>query len=99
MALLEAIAAGVPVAVTAVGGNPEIVIGGETGWVVPSGDVDSLTGAILEAAGDAARRGGLAAAGKERFSERFTFERMMVRYRELYGSLLAATDGSGVGAP
>jgi len=99
MALLEAIAAGVPVAVTAVGGNPEIVIGGETGWVVPSGDVDSLTGAILEASGDAARRGRLAGAGKQRFEERFTFERMIARYRELYRSLIAATEGPGVGAP
>jgi len=99
MALLEAIAAGVPVAVTAVGGNPEIVIAGETGWVVPSGDVDSLTGAILEASGDAARRGRLAGAGKQRFEERFTFERMIARYRELYRSLIAATEGPGVGAP
>jgi len=99
MALLEAIAAGVPVAVTAVGGNPEIVIAGETGWVVPSGDVGSLTGAILEAAADSARRGQLAAAGKQRFEERFTFERMIARYRELYRSLIAATDGSGLDAP
>ena len=38
MALLEAMAADVPAAVTAVGGNPEIVLEGLTGWTVQSGD-------------------------------------------------------------
>ena len=44
MALLEAIAAEVPVAVTAVGGNPEVVLGGRTGWVVGSDSVQGLKG-------------------------------------------------------
>lgn len=98
MALLEAIAAGVPVAVTAVGGNPEIVIADETGWVVPSGDVDALTAAILSASADPDRRGRFAAAGQRRFERGFTFERMIARYRELYSSLIAATYPPGAGA-
>jgi glycosyltransferase involved in cell wall biosynthesis len=87
MALLEAMAGGVPVAVTAVGGNPEIVIGGETGWTVASGDEVALTAAFVEAATDASRRIALAAAGQRRYRERFTFEAMMAQYGELYRRL------------
>lgn len=89
MALLEAMAAGVPVAVTGVGGNPEIVLDGETGWVVPSGSVVHLTAAILDAAGDTAKRDKLSEAGRKRFEARFTFDRMIARYRERYRELIA----------
>lgn len=89
MALLEAMAAGIPVAVTAVGGNPEIVRDGETGWVVPSGAVENLTEAILDAARDASKRSRIGAAGRMRFEERFAFDRMIESYRERYRALIA----------
>jgi glycosyltransferase involved in cell wall biosynthesis len=88
MALLEAMSAGVAVAVTAVGGNPEIVSSGEIGWVVPSDDVRALSAALTEAMADAPRRAQRAAAGQRRFNERFRFETMLDRYRELYRELL-----------
>ena len=91
MALLEAIAAGVPAAVTAVGGNPEVVLAGQTGWVVPSED----TAALAEVMGVAARDPGLCAryagAGRQRFEAEFTFSRMIDRYRALYRSLGAGS--------
>jgi L-malate glycosyltransferase len=89
MALLEAMAAGVPVAVTAVGGNPEIVSGGETGWVVPSDDVAALTTAMLQALGDAAARQRYADAARSRFQQRFLLPRMIDHYRSLYREMLA----------
>lgn len=89
MALLEAMAAGIPVAVTDVGGNPEIVISGETGWVVPTNSVEALTGAILEAIKDDQKRARFAAAGKLRFEERFAFDRMIANYRLRYRELLS----------
>jgi len=88
MALLEAMMAGVPVAVTGVGGNPEIVTDGETGWVVPSGSVGALTAAILDCATDAQKRRRFAAAGKRRFEGRFAFDRMIGEYRSQYQTLL-----------
>lgn len=88
MALLEAMMAGVPVAVTAVGGNPEIVVDGETGWVVPSNSVAALTSAIVESASDTQKRQRIAAAGKRRFEDRFTFDRMIDNYRKQYRALL-----------
>jgi len=88
MALLEAMCAGVPVAVTAVGGNTEIVSAGQTGWVVPSGDVGALSAALAQSAADSALRQQRATAGKLRFDERFRFETMLDQYRELYRELL-----------
>jgi len=88
IALLEAMAAGVPVAVTQVGGNPEIVHAGETGWVVPSGAVEALTEAIVESASNPARGAQYSRAGQLRFHERFAFEKMIDAYRERYLQLL-----------
>jgi glycosyltransferase involved in cell wall biosynthesis len=89
MALLEAMAAGVPVAVTAVGGNPEIVTGGVTGWVVPSDDVAALTAAMLQALGDDAARQRYADDARRRFEQRFLLPRMINHYRDLYREMLA----------
>lgn len=57
--ILEAMALGAPVVTTAVGGNPEIVRDGETGWLVPYGDGAALgraMGEALEDGGEAIRR-------------------------------------------
>jgi glycosyltransferase involved in cell wall biosynthesis len=89
MALLEAMSAAVPVAVTAVGGNPEIVTAGESGWVVPSDDVAALTGAIGEAVSNDSLRQQRAEAGRHRFHDRFLFSRMLDHYRDLYRVMLA----------
>lgn len=50
MVVMEAMAAARPVIATYVAGTPELVLSGETGWLVPAGDVDQLAGAILELA-------------------------------------------------
>jgi glycosyltransferase involved in cell wall biosynthesis len=66
VAVLEASACGLPVVVSDVGGLPEVVVHGETGWVVPRGDVPALAQAIqrLIDAPEMGRR--LGAAGRER---------------------------------
>lgn len=92
MALLEAMAAGVPVAVTRVGGNSEIVLDGETGWVVPSGSVEGLTAAIMEAVRDDVKRMAMGLAGRRRFEARFTFDRMIDGYRQCYREMTAEID-------
>jgi glycosyltransferase involved in cell wall biosynthesis len=88
IALLEAMATGVAVAVTEAGGNTEIVTRGATGWSVPCGAVEGLTAVILEAARNPAQRERLAQAGEARFRERFSWPRMMAAYRERYAELL-----------
>jgi glycosyltransferase involved in cell wall biosynthesis len=89
MALLEAMATGVPAVVTAVGGNPEIVLEGETGWTVPSGATEALATAIGDAASDADKRGRLAAAARRRFEQHFTMQGMIANYRQRYHELLS----------
>lgn len=88
MALLEAQAAGVPVVVTAVGGNPEVVSDQQTGWVIPSGDVDSLARHILQARADPQAASRLAAAGRARYQQRFSMDSMLQAYRRIYAEML-----------
>lgn len=88
IALLDAQAAGVPAAVTAVGGNPDVVVHGETGWVVAPGDAAALAAAIVAGGGDARLCAGLGAAAVRRHAERFDWEAMLRRYRELYRGML-----------
>lgn len=89
MALLEATAAGVPVVVTAVGGNPEVVLEGQTGWLVPTGAVEALSAAIIEAAGAPKLRQERAQAGQRRFAQQFSFEGMIASYMGIYRSLVS----------
>jgi glycosyltransferase involved in cell wall biosynthesis len=84
MALLEAMAAGVAVAVTDVGGNPEVVQREQTGWVVASDDREGLTAAFLEAARDPQKRQAFADAGRHRFETQFAMKGMIARYRDEY---------------
>lgn len=94
MALLEAMAAGIPVAVTDVGGNPEIVEKDRTGWVIPSGDLEGLVTAILEAGQNRALTHSYAEAGRDRYMKHFTFDRMLGHYQRIYHDLL---DGNARG--
>jgi len=86
--VLEAMASGVPVVATRVGGNAELVEQDVTGTLVAPGDAEALANAIAFYLGDpaAARRHG--AAGRERAVERFSLERMVSSYRALYDGLL-----------
>jgi sugar transferase (PEP-CTERM/EpsH1 system associated) len=82
--LLEAMACGVPVVATAVGGNAELVVAGETGDLVPSNDADALAGAMLALAADEGRRARMAAASRERALREFSLTEMVRRYGALY---------------
>lgn len=90
MALLEAMAAGVPAIVTRVGGNPEIVVQDETGWVVSSDAGPELTAALGQAVDDPDERRTRAERGRRRFEEKFTMDQMMASYRQRYREMLGA---------
>ena len=87
--ILEAMATGLPVAATDVGGNPEIVRNGETGFLTPRGDAPALGRAILDLLRDPKRARRFGDAGRTLARERFTIDRMTQKYRELYRELLS----------
>ena len=71
LVVLEAMEAGVPVVASRVSGIPEVVVGGETGWLVPPEDPAALAGALAEVLTepDEARRRG--EAGRRRVEEKY----------------------------
>jgi glycosyltransferase involved in cell wall biosynthesis len=85
--LLDAMAFGVPVVATAAGGIPEAVMDGLTGRLVPPRDPDALAAALVEVLADPARRAAWGRAGRQRFEERFTADRMVEATLAVYAEL------------
>jgi sugar transferase (PEP-CTERM/EpsH1 system associated) len=97
--ILEAMAAGLPVVATSVGGNPELVADGVTGTLVPPRDADALASAVTRYAADERLRAEHGAAGRRRVLAEFTLERMAERYMDLYESEMkgrSVTNGYGL---
>lgn len=86
--LLEAMAAGLPVVATDVGGNREVVVAGETGLLVPVGDAAALASAMLAVLTDPDRAQRLGAAGRARVASAFAIDRTVRAYEAIYDDLL-----------
>ncbi|MFQ5539515.1 MAG: glycosyltransferase [Candidatus Binatia bacterium] len=87
-AILEAMAAGKPVVATDVGGNPEAVIHGETGLLVPPRDPAALADAVAELFSDPRRADQMGKAGRERVEKEFRIDRMVHSMEKLYEELV-----------
>ncbi len=100
LAILEAMAAGVPVVATAVGGVPEVMVDGETGFLHPAGDVEGMAAsAVRILSGDGGGAGcRFGAAARRRAIERFSEAEQVARYRRIYERVLAGTAAPVVGA-
>ncbi|EKP94118.1 glycosyltransferase [Thermaerobacter subterraneus] len=89
LAILEAMAAGVPVVATAAGGIPEAVEPGITGFLVPPGDAVATARCLGRLLADPSLRRRMGAAGRARYEARFTVERMVAAtlavYRQVCG--------------
>src|SRR5690606_23538524 len=86
--VLEAMATGLPVIATAVGGNAELVQDQETGFLVPCGDAAALAERLaryLDSPALVSRHG---SAGRLRAEREFSIARMVDDYDELYGTLM-----------
>jgi glycosyltransferase involved in cell wall biosynthesis len=89
LSILEAMRAGLPVVASAVGGVTESVHDGETGYLVPRGDVAVLRDRLGRLLDSAELRRRLGAAGRARFEQDFTLEQTVARTLAVYRGVLA----------
>jgi glycosyltransferase involved in cell wall biosynthesis len=89
-AVLESMAAGLPMAVTDIGGNAEAVIHEETGFVVPARDPAALAAAILRLAHDPDLRRSMGQRARRRAAEHFSLAASVEKYCDLYDQFLAS---------
>jgi glycosyltransferase involved in cell wall biosynthesis len=87
LTLLEAMARGLAVVATRVGGNPEVVVDGDTGQLVPARNPDALADAMLALLRDPERSRRMGLAGRRRVEQVFDVRRMVADYEELYREL------------
>ena len=90
MALLEAMAAGKPVVATKVGGNSELVLDGDTGFLIDSESPESISDRVVEVLRDKVRAMGMGDRGRCRVQDKFSFRAMVDRYQNFHEQ---ATDG------
>lgn len=89
LTILESMAHGLPVVATRVGGNPEIIMDGQTGYLVPPGDVASLADRIVRLLLDRHLRRCMGEEGRARIASRFLMRDVAARYLEVYRGLIS----------
>jgi len=88
LSALEALACKVPVIGAAAGGLPEVVTHGETGFLLPVGDVDGMARAALELLTDKERHREFGERARQQALERFSQDVVVEQYREIYRGVL-----------
>jgi glycosyltransferase involved in cell wall biosynthesis len=87
-AALEAFAAGVPVVATAVGGTPEVIEEGESGFLVPPANPTLMANRILDVLVSETKRLAMGGSGRNRVQTHFSFEGQSAQYQRLFESLV-----------
>lgn len=82
--IMEYMAAGLPVVATNSGGSPELVVDGETGFLVPAGDIAALAAALRRLAEDRERADAMGRAGRRRIEEVFSVPAMIAGAVAIY---------------
>jgi glycosyltransferase involved in cell wall biosynthesis len=91
VAILEAMARGLPIIASSIGAIPEQVVDGETGLLVQPGEIEPLRMAIETLLTSPARRAKMGAAARKRYKEHFSIERCARALEQLYRSLVDAS--------
>lgn len=87
MAIIEAMAAGKPVVATRVGGIPDLVEDGQTGFLVEPGDAMGMADSLVRLLSDATLRERMGGEARRRAVSRFRMEAVAQKYREVYYSV------------
>jgi glycosyltransferase involved in cell wall biosynthesis len=91
-AVIEQMAAGLPMIVTDVGGNAEAVVNGVTGLVIAPRDPDAVAAALIELFADRTRLQTMGDAARRRVLERFSLHKMCTAHAQLYAALARPRD-------
>jgi len=87
--ILESMRCGIPVVATRVGGNPEVVVDGVTGYLVPSGDVSAFASQTAKLLLDRDLRKRMGEEARRRVEQHFLLQDVALRYLEIYDGLLS----------
>jgi glycosyltransferase involved in cell wall biosynthesis len=87
LSVIEAMAAGLPVVSTSVGGVPELLENGKEGFIVQPGNAEQLSDAMMTLLKDGHLRGAMGAAAATRAKEKFDVSAMIRAYEELYNEI------------
>ncbi|MGH7380645.1 MAG: glycosyltransferase [Candidatus Methylomirabilales bacterium] len=98
LALLEAMAAGVPAVATQVGGINEVLEDGKTGLLVPAADSQQLAESIITLLNDRVLRVRMGAVARESVASCFSLNRMVEAYENIYADLISKVDPARGGA-
>jgi len=98
LAILEAMACGVPVVASGAGGVPEVVADGETGFLHPVGDVEAMAASAVRVLREPGLGQRLGAAARRRAVGRFSQEEQVSRYREIYQRVVQRANGGSPAA-
>jgi N-acetyl-alpha-D-glucosaminyl L-malate synthase BshA len=90
LSALEAMAAGVPVVGSDAGGLPEVVKHGESGYLLPVGDVEGMAARTIEVLRDDERRREIGEAARHRVASLFDADRVVAQYEAVYDRVMAS---------
>jgi N-acetyl-alpha-D-glucosaminyl L-malate synthase BshA len=93
LAALEAMACSVPVVASRIGGLPEVIEDGVTGFLHPPDDLDGMAASAVRLLTDPAMHGAMAAAARRVARERYTDDRIVPRYEDYYEEILRRDGG------
>jgi sugar transferase (PEP-CTERM/EpsH1 system associated) len=87
--ILEAMSSGLPVIATAVGGNADLVLAGQTGEIIAAGDPLAMAHRLVQLANDPKRSRAMGLAGRKRAQTEFSMQAMVRNYQSVYDMQLA----------
>jgi len=84
LSILETLSYGKPIVAFAIGGIPEVVVNGESGFLHPFGEVEAMAGSLKLLADSPERANAMGAQGRRRAETHFTAEQIVPQYEALY---------------